>query len=71
MVVTDGLTVILTPDPSDVPPQLPEYHCQLAAVPSDPPETERSVLSPGQVGETETPALVGSTDNVLTTIEIF
>ena len=28
---------MLLPDPADVPPQLPEYHCQEAPVPNEPP----------------------------------
>jgi hypothetical protein len=38
-VVVVGDTVMLVPDPAEVPPQLPLYHLQLAAVPSDPPES--------------------------------
>ena len=44
--VEPGDTTILEPDPTDVPPQLPEYHSQVAAVPRLPPLTVKVVLPP-------------------------
>lgn len=40
---------MLAPEPTDVPPQLPEYHCQLAAVPRLPPFTDKVVFPPEQI----------------------
>jgi len=33
-----GLTEMLAPEPTDVPPQLPEYHCHEAPLPNEPPD---------------------------------
>ena len=52
--VVAGETAIETPDPTDVPPQLPEYHSQAAPVPKEPPETVNVVDWPGHVGFTLT-----------------
>jgi hypothetical protein len=38
-----------TPLPAGVPPQLPEYHFQLAPVPRLPPKTDNVVLLPEQM----------------------
>ena len=56
------------PVPTKVPPQLPEYHRQVAPVPSEPPETLRFVELPAQIGFTDAVALVGFVDSVLTAI---
>ena len=40
---------MLAPEPTGVPPQLPEYHCQLAAVPRAPPLTDKVVFPPEQM----------------------
>ena len=37
---------MLAPEPTKVPPQLPVYHCQLAAVPRLPPLAERVAVPP-------------------------
>lgn len=37
---------MLAPEPTRVPPQLPVYHCQLAAVPRLPPLTESVAVPP-------------------------
>ena len=60
--VEDGATEMEEPVPTKVPPQLPEYHCQLAPVPNEPPTTERVTVCPGQVGLALVPALVAATD---------
>lgn len=44
----DGDTTMLEPVPTRVPPQLPLYHCQLAAVPRAPPFTESVAEPPEQ-----------------------
>lgn len=49
VVPAGGLTVILAPVPSAVPPQEPVYHCQLAPVPRLPPFTVRVLDVPLQV----------------------
>ena len=49
MVFDVGLTVTDEPVPTKVPPQLPEYHFQLAPVPRLPPLTVRVVLPPLQM----------------------
>ena len=49
MVFDVGLTVTDEPVPNKVPPQLPEYHVQLAPVPRLPPLTVRVVLPPLQM----------------------
>ena len=38
MVEEVGLTEMLVPEPTDVPPQLPEYHCHEAPLPNEPPD---------------------------------
>lgn len=49
MVVDDGDTEMLLPLPTSAPPQLPLYHCQLAAVPRLPPLTLRVDEAPLQM----------------------
>jgi hypothetical protein len=49
VVVAAGATVTLLPVPTDVPPQLPLYHLQLAPLPSEPPIGVRVVLLPLQM----------------------
>jgi len=44
-----GETVMLVPDPMEVPPQLPAYHRQVAPVPREPPLRVRVVEVPGQI----------------------
>jgi hypothetical protein len=41
-----GVTLIVLPVPTKVPPQLPEYHLATAPVPALPPVKERLVLEP-------------------------
>ena len=43
-----GDTARLAPEPIRVPPQLPVYHCQLAAVPRLPPLAESVAVAPAQ-----------------------
>ena len=66
MVVVDGLTLILDPAPTDVPPQDPEYHFHEAPVPKEPPLTESVVMSPLQMVEGLAVADVGAVDEELT-----
>ncbi len=49
VVVAAGATVTLLPVPTDVPPQLPLYHLQLAPVPRLPPVVLSVVLLPLQM----------------------
>ncbi len=49
VVVEAGATVTLLPVPTDVPPQLPLYHLQLAPVPRLPPVVLSVVLLPLQM----------------------
>ena len=49
VVVAAGATVTLLPVPTDVPPQLPLYHLQLAPVPRLPPLTLKVVFLPRQI----------------------
>ena len=44
-----GFTVSVFPVPWSVPPQLPEYHFQLAAVPKVPPFTVKVLVDPRQI----------------------
>ena len=53
------------PEPTYVPPQLPEYHSQIAPVPKDPPVTVRVVDSPGHTALGVADAPVGALDSVL------
>jgi len=48
-VVAAGATVTLLPVPTDVPPQLPLYHLQLAPAPRLPPLTLSVVFLPRQI----------------------
>ena len=65
MVDTDGLTVMELPAPSGVPPHEPEYHCQFAAVPNEPPLTRIIELPPGQTNAGDAAASVGSVEALL------
>ena len=65
-----GETEIDTPLPTNTPPQLPEYHCQLAPLPKEPPTTESVVELPAQIGFTVALILVGSVDSVLLTFTV-
>ncbi len=49
VVVAAGATVTLLPVPTDVPPQLPLYHLQLAPAPRLPPLTFKVVFLPRQI----------------------
>lgn len=60
-----GVTVILEPVPSGVPPQEPEYHFQEAPVPKEPPFTVNVVGCP-QVVVKLAVAEAGSVDGVFT-----
>ena len=60
--------MIRDPVPSNVPPQLAEYHFHEAPVPNDPPTSERSVDDPLQIGLTVALILVGATDKIFTVI---
>jgi hypothetical protein len=65
VVVTVGLTFTLVPEPAEGPPQLPEYHCQEAPVPSDPPVKESVVDCPTQIVDIAAEAAVGATELLL------
>ena len=49
VVVVDGLTVMVDPDPTALPPQAVVYHSQEAFAPRFPPETLSKQMSPGQM----------------------
>ena len=49
VVVEAGATVTVLPVPTDVPPQLPLYHFQLAPIPRLPPLTLNVVFLPKQI----------------------
>ncbi len=49
VVVAAGATVTLLPVPTEVPPQLPLYHLQLAPAPRLPPLTLNVVFLPRQI----------------------
>ena len=68
--VTVGATTIESPDPTDIPPQLPEYQFQLAPVPSTPPNTDRVVDWLGHVGSMLTEALVAAVELVFVTFTV-
>ena len=71
VVVDKGLTFNELPVPSYVPPQLPEYHFQLAPpVPNEPPETDNVVGIPGQLIEFPV-APVGADEFVLLTVTVI
>jgi hypothetical protein len=52
------------PVPAKAPPQLPEYHSQLAPTPKDPPPTLKVVGVEGHIGLGLAEALVGATEGV-------
>ena len=64
----DGDTTMLDPVPTGVPPQLPLYHCQLAAVPRLPPFTESVAEPPEQRLEVLVLMDVAGVDNALVLI---
>lgn len=66
MVVPAGLTTNGTPVPTKVPPQDPEYHCQLAPEPSEPPTILSVDELPAQIGLGAAVALVAAVDPELT-----
>jgi hypothetical protein len=68
VVVAAGVTEMLEPVPTKVPPQLPEYHCQLAPVPNDPPVLDSVTDVPSQTTEEDVDAEVGAEDKVFTVI---
>lgn len=47
--VTDGVTAIVVPVPTNVEAQLPLYHLQVALVPNVPPTTDKLTEIPGQI----------------------
>jgi len=65
VVADTGLTVTDAPVPTKVPPQLPEYHFQLAPVPKLPPLTDSVVLPPLQMVVVPVMA-VGAEDKLFT-----
>ena len=71
VVVTAGLMVKLLPVPTEVPPQLPLYHFQLADVPNVPPFTDKVVLLPLQIVVVVAETEVAGTDVSLTVIAMF
>lgn len=64
--VDAGDTGKLAPVPTNVPPQLPEYHCQVAPVPSTPPVMLMVVELPAHTGLGAADALPAAVDTVLT-----
>ena len=63
--VAVGLTVTLSPVPADVPLHEPVNHSVVAAVPFEPPATDKVVLAPLQIMMVPV-APVGAPDNVFT-----
>ena len=53
------------PDPTNTPPQLPEYHCHEAPVPNEPPD-KLNVVEPEQIGFGLAEALAGAVDDEFT-----
>ena len=66
MVELDGETVTEDPLPMEEPPQLPEYHCQLAPVPREPPLTVSVVGDPEQTVAGEADAEEGADETEFT-----
>lgn len=69
--MTAGDTTTEGPLPINVPPHEPEYHCQLAPVPSDPPTSVSVVDWLGQVGLTDAEILVAAVEFVFTVMVIL
>ena len=57
---------MLVPLPTDVPPQLPEYHCQAAPVPRVPPVNDKVEDEPEHMVEGKAETAVGATETVFT-----
>jgi hypothetical protein len=55
------------PVPTGVPPQLPEYHCQVAPKPSEPPLSVKVDDCPAHIVAGDAVILVAGVDGVLTT----
>lgn len=69
MVVVAGVTVILFPVPTRVPPQEPLYQFQVAPVPNEPPTTDK-VVEPPHVGLVEALIDVAAVELVFTVMVI-
>lgn len=67
--VEEGVTGIVAPFPTKVPPppvpHPPEYQAQFAPDPKEPPVTESVVEPPGHIGFVVAPALVGAAEKEL------
>ena len=60
-----GVTLIVVPVPTNVPPGLPVYHFQLAPAPKLPPTVDSDTDIPGQILFLFFDALVAATDETL------
>jgi len=47
--VIEGVIFKVVPFPAVVPPHDTEYHCQVAPVPNDPPDSVRVMAAPGHM----------------------
>jgi hypothetical protein len=71
VVVAEGVTLILIPLPTAVPPQELLYHFQSALLPRLPPFTLRVTLEPLQTESAEVVMEVGAAENVLTLMNLL
>jgi hypothetical protein len=71
VVVAEGVTLILLPLPTAVPPQELLYHFQSALLPRLPPFTLRVTLEPLQTESAEVVMEVGAAENVLTLMNLL
>lgn len=68
VVVADGVTTMLVPEPTKVPPHEPEYHLQFALCPNVPPFADRVTLTPRHIESDEAETEVAGTEVSLTTM---
>ena len=71
VVVAEGVTLMLLPLPTAVPPQELLYHFQLALLPRLPPFTLRVTLEPLHTESTEALIEVGAAEKVLTLMDLL
>ena len=69
--MADGVTVILLPLPTSVPPQLLVYHLQFALPPNVPLLTESVTFVPTHTESAEAVMEVGAVENVFTFIVLL
>jgi hypothetical protein len=71
VVVAEGVTLMLLPLPTAVPPQELLYHFQLALLPRPPPFTLRVTLEPLQTESAEAVMDVGAVEKVLILMDLL